>query len=91
MGKNLWDNNGYPAHVSDGHLIEKTDTGFIFTRLNATGGREVFYSIGVRAGDTYTFSYDVVGAGQLFIYDGIVYGTVLASTFNNSSSNKSKL
>ena len=78
-GKNLWDNNNYITTVPD-EYITKTETGFIFTRNDLTGGRAVHYSIPVKAGETYTFSYDITLTGEgarLIIYETEAYGTVL--------------
>ena len=79
-GKNLWKNSDYITTVPD-EYITRTNTGFTFVRSDLSGGRAVHYSIPVKAGETYTFSYDSVLTGEgarLIIYLTEAYGTVLA-------------
>lgn len=85
-GKNLWDNN-YSTSVPD-EYIQKTETGFIFTRGALTSGRHVSQElISVKAGETYTFSCNAESTGQagiqLFVYKDKPYGEVLKSVNGN--------
>lgn len=85
-GKNLWDNN-YTTGIPAGY-IEKTKTGFNFTRGDLTGGRNVSpTNISVKAGETYTFSCDAESTGQvgvqLFIYKEAPYGEVIKRVDGN--------
>lgn len=82
-GKNLWNNNNYTTSLTEEELV-RTNTGFIFNRGDSVGGREVSISVQAKAGETYTFSYDQVGTGQLFIYKDRVYGAVLMNSNNTS-------
>lgn len=87
-GKNLWDNNNYSTGIPD-EYIQKTETGFIFTRGNLTGGRHVSPDlISVKAGETYTFSCDAESTGtasiQLFVYKDKPYGDVLKNVNGNT-------
>lgn len=80
--KNLWDNNNYITNLSSAY-ITRTDTGFNFTRDNYTYGTDVSMKLSVKAGETYTFSYNQSGQGALYLYKDAVYGTTIKSTTND--------
>ena len=81
-GKNLWNNGKFGTNTTDDYLT-KTDTGFIFNRNGSTRGFAVYYSIPVKAGETYTFSCDQVGGARLYIYSDAPYGNELIFTSQN--------
>ena len=84
FGKNLWNNDNYNSNATDDYLT-KTDTGFIFNRNGSTRGFAVYYSISVKAGETYTFSYNSGEyPGQLYIYHTQAYGDILMQTNETS-------
>ena len=79
-GKNLWNNNIFASEPTS---INKSETGFIFTRGNTTGGQYVALGIPLLKGQTVTFSANGSSyAPKLYIYRDKVYGTTLKDGVN---------
>lgn len=78
-GKNLWDNNSFETNTTEDYLT-RTETGFIFNRNGSTRGFVVYYSVPVKAGETYTFSIEQSGGARLYIYSDAPYGNELIFT-----------
>ena len=77
-GKNLWNNSKSGTNVTT--ELTKTETGFNFVRTGTARGYMFYNYIPVKAGETYTFSFDPVGQSRLYIYTDAPYGNAILTT-----------